>query len=130
MIGPVSAPSYVCEEVPRHRKKAIKKVPKKSNHKHTFEPVILSYINPNGEFSPERGFISQRDYCAGRRCSICGKLDYGFPDGKPVRVASRIEIPWFGEKVKKHIVINPEYKHLPVVEIKDYWKLEEVKSNE
>lgn len=130
MIGPVSAAGFVCEEVPRHRKKAAKKTPKKSNHRHTYEPVILSYINPNGEFSPERASTSGAIILLGDKSTFGRELDYGFPNGKPVRVASRIEIPWFGGSVKKHIIINPEFKHLPVVKIKDYWKLEEVEPNE
>lgn len=124
MIAPVSSTCFPCEEIPRYRKKAVKKVPKKADHKHEYESVILSYINPQSTFSPERGFIPGRDYAAGRRCRICGRLDYGFADSSNPRVETVIRIPWQNGTERKSKLIAEQYRHLPVVRIKDYWTLE------
>lgn len=124
MIEPVRGASFPCGEIPRYRKKAAKRTPKKADHKHDYEPVILSYLNPYGEFSRERGFVSHTDYCAGRRCKICGRLDYGFDNGRNVSVANRITIPWIDGTERHRYVIKEEYRHLPVVKVKDYWHLD------
>lgn len=124
MIEPIRGACFPCGEIPRHRKKAIKRTPKKADHKHDYESVVLSYLNPYGELSRERGFVTQRDYCAGRRCRLCGKLDYGFADGSNPSVAVRITIPWQDGTERKRILVKEEYRALPEVRIKDYWKLE------
>lgn len=129
MIEPISPARFPCEEIPRYRKKAAKKTPKKANHKHEYEPVILSYINDNAIFDTAQGFIAQRDYVAGSRCTVCGKLAYGFPTGPAVSVASIICFPWVNGTVKKHIVLLDEFKHLPIVNVNDIWRLKEETKN-
>lgn len=137
MIGPVSPACFPCGEVPRHRKKSAKKPPKKADHKHTYERVILRYTDPSAHFYLERGFVADYTYAAGCRCTICGRLGRGFPaeEGSgAVRtneaVFSRINIPLFGESVRKRNVLKPEYANLPLVEVEDYWKLKEVITDE
>ena len=126
MIGPVSSCVFPCGEIPRYRKKSQKRPPKKADHKHEYEPVILSYIAEHGDFSKERGFIPMRSFCAGSRCTICGRLNHGFPDGKAVTVADVKKLPWpTGDK--RFSQIRPEYRSLPVVKLSDYWTLKEEK---
>ena len=46
---------------PSTGKKRVKEKPKKSNHKHDYEKVLIDYDDWNG-------------LCVGRECRICGKL--------------------------------------------------------
>ena len=137
MIGPVSAAGFPGDQIPKYRKKAVKKTPKKANHKHAYEPVIFRYINQQSHFYADRGFVADYDYAAGSRCTICGRLDHGFPEesgmGKVPAVCSRVTIPvpWdTNASPRKRNILKPEYSHLPLVIVEDYWKLKEVKSDE
>lgn len=127
MIEPVGSTRFPCEEIPRHRKKAAKKTPKKADHKHEYEPVVLSYINRNAFFSGERGFVPARDWAAGRRCILCGRLEHGFPDGSHPQVSARVDIPWANGTTKRTIIRKVEFAGLPEIRVKDYFKLEEEK---
>lgn len=69
------------EEVMPYKKRSKKKPPKKANHAHEWESVILSYWNKYYKFNKETGFIGGIDECAGKQCKICGKLEIGFPKG-------------------------------------------------
>lgn len=87
---------------------------KKSNHKHEWEPVILTYFNKWKDFSHENGFIGGIDSCRGRRCTYCGKLKCGFPEG-------------FEEEPFTFYSSNQDYRikypNLPSVPVEDIWKL-------
>lgn len=54
------------EEVPKHKKRAIKRKPKKSKHKHNYVEVLIKGGTKNGEM-----------ITSGKKCTICSKLVYG-----------------------------------------------------
>jgi hypothetical protein len=65
-----SAAEY--EDVIRHRKKAQHKTPKKSKHKHIFEPCVLEQpIDWHKKEHERSGVIRSR---IGYYCPICGKV--------------------------------------------------------
>lgn len=123
MIDPIGAASFPCGEIPEHRKKAQKNTPKKANHKHEYESVILSYITSHFKLTPG-GFVPGRTYAAGKRCTVCGRLDTGFPDGKCPEVYHRIKMEKPSGDVIHHI-IRHEYLHLPVIKVKSLFDLKE-----
>lgn len=100
-------------QIAPYRKKVKKKTPKKADHKHEYEAIVLSYINPNRFFTKERGFFSGHDSCPGRRCTICGRLELGFPKG----VFPEHKFWMTGQD----LIIK--YPGLPVVEVNDIFKL-------
>lgn len=100
-----------------YRKKAKKRKPKKANHKHEFEPVILKYFNKQLTFSKTNGFIGGIDYNRGSRCKICGLLRHGFPDQDTRFLCFPILNMRFGRELLE------EYPDLPIVEVNDYWHL-------
>lgn len=95
-------------DVARYKKKSNKRTPKKANHKHEYEDVVFKYYRKEKSFSKSNGFIGGIDYCIGSRCKICGRLDYGNSLGYN-----------FIHEANAH----PENLGLPVVEVKDIWKL-------
>lgn len=101
--------TYMEPDVTPYRKKRVKKTPKKANHRHTYEPVILSYFNQNKNFSRETGFVGGMDTCPGSRCTICGRVEYGFP--KDYEAEPYL---WY---YKDDLLVK--YPGLPVVEVKD-----------
>lgn len=107
--------NYNVDEAPRYRKKKTKKTPKKANHKHEWEPVILDYWNKNIQFLPEKGFVGGDDSCRGRRCIICGKLAFGFPEGFEEKPTPST---WWSYR-NKHLTMD--YPNLPRVRVKDIW---------
>lgn len=122
MIDPIGAASFPCGEIPKHRKKAPKNTPKKADHKHEYESVLLSYISKNAYFNPAVGFLPARSWYAGKRCIHCGRLDLGFPDGTCPAVAHHVNV----KDGKKHfVIINPDYAHLPEVRVNDLFDLKE-----
>lgn len=63
---------YSANEVMRHKKKSARKVPAKSNHKHSFQPCILDSYGV--EYSREIGFYRVPELSVAAYCPICGKL--------------------------------------------------------
>lgn len=63
---------YAENDVARYKKKSARKVPAKSNHKHSFQPCILDSYGV--EYSREIGFYQVPELSVGTYCSICGKL--------------------------------------------------------
>lgn len=116
-------------ESPRRRKKAKEKTPKKANHRHSYEPVILSYIQSESKFVRLAGqmqWIGARRYFAGKRCTICGKLDYGFPGGSSAEPADR-EIFYTDINTGHPCVFyekNYKYNNLPVIRLQSLYPLE------
>lgn len=97
-------------------KKASKKTPpRKSKHKHIYEPVILSYFNRNKSFDRNKGFIGGMDTCGGRRCTVCGHLATGFPDN--FNAAPNQSFFWEFNDLR----IN--FPNLPIVEVDDIFNL-------
>lgn len=60
------------EDITRHRKKAQHKTPKKSKHKHIFEPCILE--QPIDWYKKEHERSGEKCSRIGYYCHICGKL--------------------------------------------------------
>lgn len=110
-----------CEfERDRHRKKASKKTPKKANHKHTWEDVILRE-NITLPFGLGCDSVS---YHAGKRCTICGKLSFGFESGEPVQVSEnhRMQTP---AGVFNMPEVLPEFRSLPMYEVKSIFNMKD-----
>lgn len=119
-------PDYF-DDAPRYKKASKKKPPKKADHKHDFsERVLLKCFNRNAVFTRERGFTGEDDWCAGSRCTICGRLKVGFPDGTAPRVCGIIEIPW-GDTTRRRRIVKPEYADIPEVRVNNIFDLEEIK---
>lgn len=64
--------NYVDEEIPRHRKKSQAKPPKKSKHKHIYEPCIIEY--PTDWYYKEHERSGERRSNFYGFCPICGKV--------------------------------------------------------
>lgn len=107
---------YEDEQVPYRKKKQKPRRPK-SNHKHEYEPVILEYYNKHLSFNRERGFIGGPDCCGGRRCSICGRLELGFPEGTPEYETWKTN---HGIRVEK-FNLYAKYPNIARVKIQDIW---------
>lgn len=89
------------EGVPKYKKKASKKAPAKSNHKHDYsEEVLVHTISTNRDVSW---------YSLGKRCKICGKTKIvrGFFT-KPAGPASLVML--------ENSEVLAMYKGLPIVE--------------
>jgi len=63
-------------EVPRYKKRRKKTTPKKADHKHKLEDVIIIYNNPYHKFSKAYGFVCGEEQLIGQRCMICGKINF------------------------------------------------------
>lgn len=96
-------------DVPKYRKKAVKKTPKKADHKHLYEPVIVKYLNIYRHYDPSRGFVPGMDICSGSRCSVCGKVEYGFPKSFEPN-------PRNWPRGEEAVTLYP---NLPIVEVRD-----------
>ena len=59
------------EDITRHRKKAQSKTPKKSKHKHIFEPCVLE--QPVDWYKKEHERSGEKRSRIGYYCPICGK---------------------------------------------------------
>ena len=107
-------------DVAPYRKKSKKSVPKKSNHKHIYEPVILEYWNPQFKFD-HRGFVGGVDKYPGSRCNVCGKLATGFPKGS---VEEEKMTAHYGVAFSRRDVLNsPEFTYLDVCNVNNIWDL-------
>lgn len=62
----------IIDEVPRYRKKSQKKPPKKSDHKHVFEPCVLEY--PQDWFLKEHLRNGEKKAAISSYCPMCGKI--------------------------------------------------------
>lgn len=121
-------PGYF-DDAPRYKKPSKKSPPKKADHKHDFsERVLLKYFNRNAGFTYEHGFTGETDWCAGSRCTICGRLKVGFPDGTVPRVVGFISIPW-GDTIRQRRLVKPEYADLPEVKVNNIFDLKEEKND-
>jgi len=60
------------EEIQRHRKKSQTKPPKKSNHKHIYEPCVIEY--PDDWYNKPHGQNGKRRVNFYGYCPICGKV--------------------------------------------------------
>lgn len=117
------------DDAPRYKKPSKKSPPKKADHKHIYdEKVLLKYFNREATFTPEHGFVGETDWCAGSRCTICGRLKVGFPDGTVPRVVGFVTIPW-GDTFRRRRVLKPEYANLPEVCVNNIFDLKEEKKD-
>jgi len=60
------------EDVPRYKKKAKKKSPKKANHKHRFENCVLGYNTI--ALDKAHGVVPSPELSIGTYCPACGKI--------------------------------------------------------
>lgn len=123
-----SATEY--EDITRHRKKAQPKTPKKSKHKHIFEPCVLEQPIDWYKKEHERSGVIRSKI--GYYCPICGKLG-DFQEKER----------WYQRKLVEHLPfnaysqepteecgreLNPLTRTLPTFFVEDYFqKFVEVK---
>lgn len=102
----------------RYRKKAKSKNPKKANHKHIWEPIILVWNNPHYKFDGEKGWVSGDSYYFGRRCKVCSKLKHDFSEEflKEIGINTYYTMRFFGSK-------SDYFPQLPHIRIEDYFNL-------
>lgn len=62
----------IIDEVPRYRKRSQKKPPKKSDHKHVFEPCVVEY--PQDWYVKEHLRSGEKKAAISSYCPICGKI--------------------------------------------------------
>lgn len=95
----------IIDEVPRYKKKSKKKPPRKSDHKHVFEPCVLEY--PRGWFKKQYEQNEDRNVAIGSYCPLCGKVgDFNWVE---------FEFVWFNDSMSEEVEmeINPETRTLP-----------------
>ena len=92
------------DDVPKYIKKKSKNPSKKSNHKHMFEPCIFSYAF---DMPTVNGYKSIERKSLGKRCAICGHLDYNTE-------LSLINRDWWTEE---------PYCNYPVISVKNIFAL-------
>lgn len=112
----------VSETAP-HKKKADTSSPKKSKHKHLYEPCVVSM--PDGWWKKEHLRTGERKLEFRLYCPICGKLDY-IDDSirsrmyttvkKQAATFSYVETVLSEEGERE---MNPETRTLPYFEIND-----------
>lgn len=105
------------EEVMPYRKKAKKKTPKKSDHKHWFKTCVVEYVGK--EFKKERGFVEVASAAIRDYCPVCGKVQYPEPERwwTDLKYGS---LGWYREETKEYLKeLNPETRTLPTFHI-DY----------
>lgn len=104
------------EEIPRNQrmKRSKAKPPKKSKHKHVYEPCILEFNKPS--YDRERGQIWIPGSSFASYCPICGKV--GEPDyerwwTKEAGILGRFEFfkDVYTEEAEREM--NPETRTLP-----------------
>lgn len=104
-----------------YRKRSKKTPPKKADHKHEYEPVILEYWNDHLNFDREKGWVGGYDMERGSRCRICGKLALGFPRSSEENAMFSGR---FGMSFSRRDVLSgEEFRHLDVCNVKDIWDL-------
>lgn len=62
------------DETPRYRKRAKKKTPKKSDHRHAFRNCV--FVMPSVRFDEAHGLVQEPDtvFSIGTYCPVCGKI--------------------------------------------------------
>lgn len=85
------------DDVVKYRKKRQHRPPKKSNHKHNYQPCLFS--SPIDDFDIEKGFHPVRKIFRGIYCSECGKVgELNFLDyitGKKITEEEVLTLPLF-----------------------------------
>ena len=102
-------------EVPPYRKKSKSKAPKKANHKHQYRPVILYYLNRHSWRSDPLRQVEAWGYARGKECTICGRLEMGFPNGYANKHS---EFGFFYPNIADPAI---DYPDMPVIKIDDIW---------
>lgn len=81
-------------ETPKYRKKKAKKTPKKADHKHQYQNVIIEYTYPRNY--PVSRLAGKPAYALESYCKICGKLSSPVWDEEAARLFPHIYIGHFG----------------------------------
>ena len=101
-----------------YKKKASKKRPKKSNHKHTFMPCVFEYAGI--KFDKAHGIVPTPDMCFGSYCTVCGKV--GPPDTDrwlkcvPLHPGFRME---YTDEAIRELAVNT--RTIPTFHLEDRW---------
>lgn len=81
-------------ETPKYRKKKAKKTPKKADHKHQYQNVIIEYTYPRNY--PVSRLAGKPAYALESYCKVCGKLSSPVWDEEAARLFPHIYIGHFG----------------------------------
>lgn len=107
----------IFDDIPKYRKKSSVKPPKKSRHKHVYEPCLIEiptlwYGKPHERAQSRTTYLNFKAYCP-----ICGKLESGdqdrwFRSDKKFHSdgTSYIEVSKTEEAIKE---INPTTRTIP-----------------
>lgn len=108
------------DEVAPYKKKARHKPPKKSKHKHDYQPCIFEYDGIR--LDKVHGFVPKPDTDFGSYCVICGKIG-GSDHDRWTRWVShtngRAGRSEYTEEAR--IELNPATRTLPTFRIEDIW---------
>lgn len=85
------------QDQPSTGKKKAKASVKKSNHKHTYEKILIKYENIVG-------------LCEADRCSICGKINL-----RTVGITEKVG-DWYRLLTAEEVLAHPNYKDLPLID--------------
>lgn len=116
---------YIEQEIMPYKKKSQSKPPKKSKHKHHYEPCVLEF---NGlRFSKEHGMVYDKlEACIGAYCPVCGKLGpvenydrWFFRQEVPHPVFQSLFEQCMTDECKREL--NPETRTLPTFWVEDQY---------
>lgn len=111
----------VSDEVPRYKKKSQTKPPKKSKHKHVYEPCVFEF--PKFWFMKEHVRGSDTRLEIREYCPVCGKISTNIDRDRRWRWESHNGGPAersvpTDEALKEY---NPETRTLPIFKSNDYF---------
>lgn len=111
--------NYDDQSIP-YRKKASKKNPKKSDHKHDFQPCVFEYYCQH--LNRERGFIKEKEACCGTYCVICGKIGSRENQYERIQDPLRPHVYSYQKTDECKRQIDPATRTLPTFWLDDYFK--------
>jgi hypothetical protein len=97
-------------ETPKYRKKKAKKTPKKADHKHKYQNIIIEYTYPRNY--PVSRLAGKPAYALESYCAICGKLGSPVSDKKAEKMFPNIKTGLFGfiATIRGHESESEEYR--------------------
>lgn len=112
---------------PKPKKKAKKKTPKKANHKHEYQNIIIEYIYDKNY--PVRRLAGKSAFALESYCPICGKLSSPVNDKKAKKLFPHIYPGHFGfiSHIRGYEQEYEDYKqycltYYPHYSMPDYWE--------
>lgn len=114
-------------ETPKYGKKKVKKTPKKADHKHQYQNVIIEYTYPRNYPVPR--LAGKPAYALESYCKICGKLSSPVKDEEATRLFPHCYAGHFGfiAWMKDYQKESENYKqycmtHYPHYSMPDYYE--------